>query len=145
MKQGGERWGLNLVTGSLEIEKLSVVAVFLNQFEVGARFCYLAVFNDIYFVGIADSGKTVGNHNNSLPFFKIMDLFEDFMFGLGVDSTGGLVKDENGGITKESTGKGNFLPLASGKIGSFFKLFGKNSFFGLREITDKGVGAGLSK
>src|SRR5687767_10144465 len=70
------------------------------------------------------------------------DAGKEVGFGLGVQGGGGLVEDDEGGIAVEGAGDGEFLPLATGKVGTVGEFATEDGVVAVGEALQEGGDAG---
>ena len=103
-----------MIAFGLEMKHAGVSLVLLQQLFVGTSFGNLTLVNDINIVLVSNSGKTMRDENDGFVFYYLVDLVENFAFGLGIDGRCWFIQDDDGSIAEISPGEGDFLPLAGG-------------------------------
>ena len=82
---------------------------------MGAHFFDFTLIQHHNFVGFADGGKPVGNHNGGPSGNQGINGMLDELFGTGIHRRSGFVENQNGWIIQQCPNKGKQLSLAQRK------------------------------
>ncbi len=71
----------------------------------------LSLFQHHDLVGPADGAEAVGDHHHRAAFEKVVQVFEDDAFVVGIEGIGGLVEEDESRVFVNGTGDEHALPL----------------------------------
>ena len=123
----------------LEVPKLVILALFLQQLLMGAALHDLAVIHDQDQVTIADGGQAMRDHKGGASAHDAVHTALDELFGTRVDGTRGLVQDEHRRIGDGHARDGEQLTLTLRQVGAVGR---DRCVVAPRQAADKRVGAG---
>ena len=103
----------------LEVVESAIVATFFEEFGVGADFFDATIFEDDDLIGLKNRGEAMGDGDDRAAFGEEIEGALDFLFGLGIEGTGGFIEEENRGVFEEGAGDGKSLLLTTGEVAAF--------------------------
>src|SRR3984893_13362052 len=95
----------------LQLVKLGVDAVAVQQLLVGSFFCHHAALDDDDPVGVAQGAESMGDRDDGAAPHQPFHRLDHQRLGLGVKRRGGLVENQNRVVADERTGDPDALTL----------------------------------
>ena len=134
------------LSGGLQCVQLGVQAAQAHQFLVAAVFGDPAALEDVDPVGVPDAGEPVGDQQDRAVVGACAspDLFEQVVFGAGVQCGGGFVADQQGSVPEEAACRRESLPLAAGEFLAAVEPSVQQGVETVRQGRDDLVGSGVA-
>ena len=102
----------------MQLYKLFVTAVKVNELVVGARFDDASLLQHHDKVSMAHGGKAMGDDQGGAPGEESVEGLLDEGLALGVEGTGGFVEDEDVGFGEDGAGDADALALPTAEEGA---------------------------